>query len=106
MYATAATHAALLSATLTSQLQDFKAGYDAARNAQQQGKGTVDDNIAERYASRMPLELAILQAIHEVADQYPGNVEQCVIYFDFTLLFPQTSPGEKDEKEPTGGGKM
>ena len=88
----ATTHAAALGTMLSDLLKGFETNYTLARNLQQQQMGNVSDNRADTHAARTALEIALLQVIHAIAQMYPGNVEQCMAFFDFTLLLPVKHP--------------
>ncbi len=97
---TAATaHAAQLGATLTATLQAFSPNWKNTRDKQQQQMGTVDTNRTERSTNRTALELGLLTAIHTIGAAFPGNVPQCLKFFQFNLLFAQTK-----HKHKTFGG--
>ena len=79
-------HAALLDEPLTDKLKSFAVKWENARDNQQEQKGTVDDNRAERSDSVLKLQLVVLAAAHAVAHAFPGDVNAGKAYFDFSLL--------------------
>jgi len=79
-----------LGPTLTAMLQGFEESWLSSRNTQQQQMGSVEANRSERSEARTDVELALLYGVHTIAAMFPGNVEQCSAFFDFTLLLPQT----------------
>jgi hypothetical protein len=85
----ATTHAATLGATLTALLQGFKTQWDNSRTDQELQKGVLSDNRTERTDARIALELAMLEVIHTIAGMFPGEVEQCMSFFAFHMLFKQ-----------------
>jgi hypothetical protein len=85
----ATTHSGVLGPALTTLLQGFKAQWDTSRSAQELQKGVLSDNRTERTDARIALELAMLEVIHTIAAAFPGEVEQCMSFFSFHLLFKQ-----------------
>jgi len=83
----ASNHAEQLSPTLLATLQAFKTSWEQYRDGQEQQKGNVSDNRADRNQVRTDLELGLLAAIHQIALKNPGNEEHGKKYFDFNLLF-------------------
>ena len=83
----AAKYGAQLGAPMDAELAAFEPAYMDLRGNQQGAKGSVDDNRSERTEARKNLETALLRAIYQVADKYPGNVAQCKSYFDFRRLY-------------------
>ena len=92
----AAAHAAELGSTLTATLQAFEANWKLSRDKQQQQMGAVDTNRAERSANRQALELGLITAVHTIAAKFPGDVQQCLKFFQFNLLFAQTKHKHKN----------
>lgn len=85
---TAATsHAAALGATITAELQALQTQWTNLRESQLQQKAAVKNNRAERTTARKTVETCLLKTIHFIADKYVGNVEQCMVFFNFNLLF-------------------
>lgn len=91
----AAAHTAQLGAPLTATLQGFATDYVTARDAQQQQMGTVDANRSERSTNRSALELGLLTTVHTIAATFPGDVQKCLSFFQFNLLFAQTKHKHK-----------
>jgi hypothetical protein len=97
---TAATaHAATLGADIATELQAFEPAFENARNSQQQTKGSVDENRSDRSAARRNVEEALVKIVHNIAERFPGNVQQCMSFFDFSLLNGKSR--KKDEDDAT-----
>lgn len=90
VFDSAVKYATPLGATLTTLLKSYETSYNDARNAQQQQKGAVNDNRAERTDARIALELALTTTVHTIGAMFPGNVQQCMAFFSFNMLLPQT----------------
>ena len=58
--------------------------------------GEADTNHAERSANRTALELGLITAVHTIAAKFPGDVQQCLKFFQFNLLFAQTKHKHKN----------
>lgn len=85
---TAATNnAAALGTTIATQLQGFQIQWTAIRKNQLEGKATLKTNRQERGSTRLSLEQALLGSIHFVAQKFLGDVEKCMVLFNFSLLF-------------------
>ncbi len=93
-------HTARLGVTLTAALQGFVAQWKNARNTQQGQKGSVGDNRSERSDARVALELGLTAAVHAVGRAFPGDVAQCVAYFNFALLDAPKNPSLNKPKQP------
>lgn len=89
-------HSAVLGQDITTELQGWKAQYEQVRNNHQQAKGTVDTNRSQRTTARKQVEEALIKIIHNIGERYPGNVQQCMGLFDFSLL-----EGRSKKKEDT-----
>jgi hypothetical protein len=82
-------YADALGTTLSNQLQAFEASWLSSRNTQQQQMGNVENNRSNRTEARMEVELALVSTVHTIASKFPGEVEQCSAFFDFSLLYSQ-----------------
>ena len=96
----ATSHSADLGATITAQLQGFQAQWVTVRDNQLQQKAAVKTNRAERSTARRAVEICLLKVIHVIGDKYPGNVEQCMTFFNFSLLFGVYHSNVKNDGEP------
>lgn len=96
--ASATAYATVLGAPITPQLKGFQKQWDLVRGNQRQQISAVETNRIERSKARRELELSLLKVIHFVADKYPGDVEQCMVFFNFNLLFSvrRSKGGKKD----------
>ncbi len=83
----ATTHAGTLGVDIATELQGFQAGWDTAKNEQEQKKGNLSNNRHDRTNARKQVEIALLKIVHHFAFEYPGDVEACGKYFDFSLLY-------------------
>ena len=84
--AAAAKYAVQLGSPLAEELQQFDADYNKARGAQQEAKGYIDETRIHRSDARKAQELALLHAVHQVGDAFPGDLAKCGSYFNFLLL--------------------
>lgn len=82
----ATTYATQLGATLTATLQAFENGWELIRGQQVQQKGSVESNRTARSQARVDLETALVTVVHTIGSMFPGDAEQCMVFFDFTLL--------------------
>jgi hypothetical protein len=87
VFAAAAAHAGAIGATNEALLKSFKALWKNSRDDQEQQFGTVTDNRSERTVARTDSELALLTAVHTIGAKFPGSTEECVAFFDFSLLY-------------------
>jgi len=94
--AAATAHADELGPSLTATLQGFTAGWEEIRNQQAQQKGSVESNRTLRSQARVDLETTLVTVVHTIGSMFPGDAEQCMMFFDFTLL--KSSP-QKTQKE-------
>lgn len=72
---------------LVDELTVYRNGWANARGDQELKKGSLSDNRGERNNNRITYEQALLQAIHQVAGIYPGDVNRGRQYFNFSMLF-------------------
>ena len=84
--AAATAHVAELGAALTATLQAFETEWQLNRSQQVQQKGNVDNNRTARSQARVDLETALVTVVHTIGSMFPGDAEQCMMFFDFTLL--------------------
>ena len=84
--AAATAHVAELGAALTATLQAFETEWQLKRSQQVQQKGNVDNNRTARSQARVDLETALVTVVHTIGSMFPGDAEQCIMFFDFTLL--------------------
>ncbi len=93
-------HAPALGIPLATELQDYEARWEIVRSGQQQKRGKVSENRTERTTARKDVEIALTRIIHNIADRYPGNVQQCMAFFDFTLLTAKKKgKGDEDDEQ-------
>lgn len=90
-------YATQLGATLTARLQAFEADWQNSRDTQQQHIGAVGDNRTERSTAELDLQTALIVVMHSIGAMFPGDVEQCGAFFDFTLLYPQGHRGKTEK---------
>jgi len=94
---TAATNnSAVLGATLTAQLQGFKAQWETVRGLQLDKKAALKTNRTERSVARQNVELCLLAVVRFVANKYVGDVEKCGMFFNFSLLFGVHHTGKEE----------
>lgn len=80
-------NAGSLPAPLVAVLQAFEGQFDTLRAAQSAQKDSVDVNRTERNAAEVNLELGLLTSLHTIAAKFPADVERCLDFFDFQILF-------------------
>ena len=95
-------YAASLSPNLLSKLQGFEAGWHLVSTDHQQVKASLSSDRTDRTTARSSLEVVLLHAVYQVADRFPGNVAQCLTFFDFNLLEGTKSHKEKTPAEAKG----
>jgi hypothetical protein len=94
---TAATNnSAALGATLTAQLQGFKAQWETARSTQLDKKAALKTNRTDRSMARVTVEMCLLAVVRFVANKYVADVEKCSMFFNFSLLFGVHHTGKGD----------
>ncbi len=76
-----------LGETLTATLQAFKTSWTNAKAAQNTKKGTVSSKRGDRNSTRTTLELNLCTTIHTVGMLFPGDIAECLEYFNFSLLY-------------------
>ena len=92
---TAAKYADKLSSSLAARLQSFEAEWQLVSNQQQQVQASLSSDRTDRSTARRMLETALLHTVHHVADRFPGDVAQCSVLFNFSLL--QTAKSHKEK---------
>ena len=90
----AAIHAAALPTGFAAQVAALRTTYMGYRTDQLGKKGKVGDAISTSATTRDALEVALTASLHFVAYTYPGDVDQCMAFFDQSFL----------RDEATGGG--
>jgi len=94
--AAATAHATELGPSLTSTLQGFTSAWEEIRSQQAQQKGSVESNRTARSQARVDLDTALVTVVHTIGSMFPGDAEQCMSFFDFTLL---KRSAQKTQKE-------
>ncbi len=89
-------HAADLPVGLAGVFEAIQTAFVTARSAQLGKKGNVADNADTARTLRTTLELQLVANIHFIGYKYPGNVSQCMAYFDQSIL--------NEDSSGTGGG--
>jgi hypothetical protein len=79
-----------LPAALVTLLAGFKTSWDTSRADQESEMGIVSTNRDERSAARVALELGMLTVVHTIAAKFPGDVDTCLTFFNFSKLFRNT----------------
>jgi hypothetical protein len=85
-----------LGTTISTELQAFQEKYETLREDQLQGKAAVKTNRADRSVARKAVEIELIKTIHHIGEKFPGDVAQCMVFFDFNLLYAK-SRGKKKE---------
>jgi hypothetical protein len=96
METAATTHAGQLDPATVVEFTDIHTQYQSLRTAQLGKKGEVADNKDETAAQRDVLEKQIWKNVHYLAYHYEGDVEQCMAYFDQSML--RQGAGAKDDE--------
>jgi hypothetical protein len=76
-----------LGTTISTQLQEFQEKYKTLRDDQLQGKAAVKTNRADRSVAKKEVEVELIKTIHHIGEKFPGDVAQCMVFFDFNLLY-------------------
>ena len=72
---------------ISTKLQEFQSVWNNIREQQLEGKAAVKTNRADRSVARKAVEIELIKAIHYIGNKFPAEVEQCMVYFDFKLLY-------------------
>lgn len=83
----AVTYQTQLGTPISTQLQDFQSQWTILRDSQLQQKSAVKTNRSDRTVARRNLETELLKTIHFIGNRFPGDEKQCLVFFDFNLLF-------------------
>lgn len=95
-FATAATkYAPSLPVGYAAQVAGLRTSYQSVRTVQLGKKGEVGDSIDTSIATCDTPEKALTASFHYIAFTYPGDVKQCIAYFDQRFL--------RDANSPNGG---
>ncbi len=89
-------YATELGVNISAKLQDFQTQWSQLRQNQLDVKSAVKTNRAERSVARREVEIELIKIMHFIGNKYPGDVEQCMVYFDFNLLYAK----HKHKKDP------
>lgn len=106
VFTAATAHSVALGAPLTTLLTGYKAQWALSRDTQMQQFGTVDDSRTERTEARVALELGMLTVVHTIAAKFPGDVDACDNFFEFSLLFAHTVHRNKTFAGSIGPGEI
>lgn len=87
-----------LGTKISTDLQAFQDQYETLRSEQLQGKAAVKTNRADRSVARREVEIELIKTIHHIGEKFPGNVAQCMVYFDFNLLYAKSRGKKTVEK--------
>ena len=88
-----------LGAAISAQLQGFQTSWTTVRGNQLQQKAALKTNRSDRTTARRTVEIELLKTIHFIGNKFPGDAEQCMVFFDFNLLFGSRHKSLEDEKE-------
>lgn len=88
-----------LGATISTQLKAFQTQWKPLRQEQLEGKSAVKTNRADRSVARKGVEIELIKIIHFIGNKFPGDEKQCMVFFDFNLLFG-VKRGKKDATTP------
>jgi hypothetical protein len=72
---------------ISNQLQEFQTQWKTLREQQLEGKSAVKTNRADRSVVRKAVEVELIRTIHFIGNKFPGDVEKCMVFFDFKLLY-------------------
>jgi len=87
LHTVAEVHKVALGQPMSDQLKNFQTQWIELRESQLQLKSAVKTNRADRSVARKAVEMELLKTIHFIGQLFPGNEAQCLIFFDFNLLF-------------------
>jgi hypothetical protein len=87
-----------LGTKISTDLQAFQDQYETLRSEQLQGKAAVKTNRADRSVARRAVEIELIKTIHHIAEKFPADVAQCMVYFDFNLLYAKSRSKKTVEK--------
>ncbi len=78
----------------------LRAAYQSARTGQLGKKGEVGDRIEDSIQRRNVLETQLTANVHFIGFQFPGNVEQCMAYFDQSFIRRSGNGGAEEPQPP------
>ena len=81
---------AQLGTSISTQLQEFQEKYKTLREDQLDGKAAVKTNRSDRSVARKAVEIELIKTIHHIGEKFPGDVAQCMVFFDFNLLYAKS----------------
>jgi hypothetical protein len=93
----AETHSALIGKDLKAKLQSFVTTYATARETQLELITEVSEHRNEKNEARTPLELLLMEVMHEIARRHPGDTATAATYVRLGMLYP---PEKKKKEEP------
>ncbi|WP_153797438.1 hypothetical protein [Foetidibacter luteolus] len=97
---------AQLGQELATQLQVFDQQWRDATGDVSKVKASVSESGINRRGARENVEKILNSIVHEVAQQFGGDEEQCMAFFDFTLLYPPVRKrGKGSSGDSETGGK-
>jgi hypothetical protein len=79
-----------LATSISTQLQEFQEKYKTLREDQLDGKAAVKTNRSDRSVARKAVEIELIKTIHHIGQKFPGDVAQCMVFFDFNLLYAKS----------------
>jgi hypothetical protein len=81
--------------TISNQLQGFQEQWKDLREQQLEGKSAVKTNRSDRSVARNAVEIELIKIIHFIGNKFPGDVEKCMVFFDFKLLYAKHKTSKK-----------
>ena len=90
-------HSAELGATMQSDAENFLTDYKAARSAQLEKIGEVKGQKVVTSTTRDVIENELMKNVYLIGSMYVGNIEQCMAFFDQSIIRPNDTVDEEEE---------
>lgn len=88
-----------LGTDFVNEFTNILTNYQAARTAQLSKKSTTADQRTERHQTRANIETELFRAMFVVGQNFPGNVDRCLDFFDQSIIRPDKNSTESFEIE-------
>lgn len=83
-----------LGTDFVNEFSNILTNYQAARTAQLSKKSTTADQRTERHQTRANIETELFRAMFVVGQNFPGNVDRCLDFFDQSIIRPDKNSTE------------
>jgi hypothetical protein len=84
-------HQAVLGPAIVALFTGYQTNYPLARNAQILKIGEVSDDKTETATTRDDVETQLIANMHFIGFTFPGNVTECMKFFDQSIIRPSQS---------------